>query len=255
MKLKGNGIIFGLLVIGAGILLILFNMGVLPVVYKPIVFSWQMLLIGLGFVGLFSREKFFPGLLLILLGGFLLLPKLGIEELSSLRGNGWAVLLILTGCFIIGNLIFGRRWHCRNIEHKAKHLERKAQAYHDYFTCKTRNNETGYIERNYVFGGSKEKWDTPDFRGGEINCVFGGFELDLSNAHLAEGINTLEVSTVFGGVTLYLPAHWRVEVRETQIFGRFVDKREQPNFEVSENKVLIIKASSVFGGGEIKSGK
>jgi predicted membrane protein len=103
-----------------------------------------------------------------------------------------------------------------------------------------------------VFSGQKEKYQKPEFSGGEINCVFGALELDLSDAQLAEGTHVLELNATFGGVILYIPVDWKVQVQQTHVFGRFLDSREKPNVEVDENRLLIIKGASVFGGGEIR---
>jgi predicted membrane protein len=252
MKIKASAIVFGLLVVAAGVLLLIFNAGVLPMDYKPVVFSWQALLIAFGFTLLFTRHKSVPGIVLMLLGGFLLLPKLNIKGLAFLHGNGWAVLLIIVGIIIIVRVLFGRSQQQRIMEHRRVHFEHRAKECRDFLNA-NECCEEGYLERNYMFGGNKEKLDTSDFKGGDINCVFGELELDLMDAHLVEGVSTLEINTVFGGVTIYLPAHWRVEIKESQVFGHFADKRPHPNIEVCENKVLIIKASAVFGGGEIKS--
>ena len=113
-------------------------------------------------------------------------------------------------------------------------------------------NSKGYIERNYVFGGAREKLDMNDFRGGEINCVFGGLELDLTDAKLAEGVHYLEINNVFGGMVLYVPVDWKIEIRQTRFFGNFVDSRPKPNFTVDEKCVLLLEVNAVFGGGEIK---
>ena len=82
--------------------------------------------------------------------------------------------------------------------------------------------------------------------------MFGGTELDLSNAKLAEGVNYMEVNLVFGGVVIYVPADWKIEVGQSQFCGRFQDNRPKLEFEVDENRTLILDVNAVFGGGEIK---
>ncbi|GHT66285.1 membrane protein [Bacteroidia bacterium] len=242
-------IAFGLLIIAAGVLLLMFNAGALPLAYKPIVFSWQMLMIAFGFVNLFSFRKRIPAIVLILLGSFLLLPKLNIDELAFLRGNGWAVFLIVIGVLFLLHLIFA---HCSR-GHHCHHFHTHNRSRHRGFSVIDDNGSgSGYIDRSYVFNGSKEKIDYKNFKGGEINCVFGGFELDLSDAQLAEGKNVLEINAVFGGITIFVPAHWKVEIAQTQALGGFVDKRPQPSFEVNDNCTLIITGSAVLGGGEIR---
>ncbi len=253
-QIKITSIISGILVITAGVLLFAFNANLLPLEYKPILFSWQMLLVSLGFVCLFSYHKRFFGLLLMLVGGFFLLPELDIEPLKFLQGNGWALALIIVGVFIIYNAVFNRRFRYKRLMMNNYHGKRKT--HREFASSWQQNsppNEPGYIYRDYVFGGSKEKLDIADFKGGEINCVFGGTQLDLSNSQLTEGVSNLKISAVFGGVVLIVPMDWKIEIHQEQVFGHFEDKRPNFGFEVNENKVLIINASSVFGGGEIKS--
>ena len=246
-KFKTTSLLFGLLVIAAGALLFAFNAGFLQPEYKTIVFSWQTLLIALGLVLTFSRNSYIFGIILMLAGGIFILPKLNIEALSFLHGNGWAVFLVVAGIIIICRALYGNRFN-------KKCFGNKHGNYCD--NSKTRQttdgNSTGFIEQNCVFGASKERITVKHFKGGEINCVFGSLELDLSDAELSEGVNTLEINTVFGGTEIYVPPHWTVEIKQTNIFGGFEDNRPKSNFEIDEKKALILRVSSVFGGGEIK---
>ncbi len=257
-RIKISALVFGLLVIAAGVLLFAFNANMLPMDYKPIVFSWPMLMIAVGFILLFSRHNRFSGILLMLMGAFFLLPKLDIEALSFMKGNGWAIALILIGILGVFRGVFnlhylsnGKRGSESRRSHKQWNAGSNEPASRTHWQGYPRN-ETGYIERNYVFGGSKEKLLIPDFKGGEINSVFGGTELDFSGSQLAEGIHYLEISTVFGGVVLYVPADWKIELRQTRVFGSFEDRRPPVNFEVDDKRVLIIQTASVFGGGELR---
>ena len=254
-RFKMTSIVQGLLVIAAGVLLYLFNTNVLSgayngIEYKDIVFSWPMLLVAIGFSLLFSFRNWGGGLTVMLIGGFFLLKKMNIEALNFITDNGWAIALILIGFIILWKSIMGgKRKHCWGVydtngcendnRYRFKHGKHKA-------------GESGYIERNYVFGGSNEKLDIPDFKGGDINCVFGGMELDLADCQLAEGVNFLEINVVFGGVVIYAPIEWNIQLQQSSVLGQFKDSRPQPNFEIDNTNRLIIKASAVFGGGEIK---
>jgi predicted membrane protein len=243
------------LAVTAGVLLIAFNAGVLPMAYKSIIFSWQMLLIALGVALLFSCHKRVPGILLILVGGYFILPKFGLAALSFLQGNGWAAFLIIAGALILYHAIAGHRRHhahChRQFERSMAYAQHIRQHYerHERF----RENSHDYVHHISVFSGGNEKVSTQNFKGGEVNCVFGSAEIDLTQAQLAEGVNTLDISAVFGGVTLYIPAHWKVTLQQDKVFGAIEDHRPPATFDVDEKRVLVIVASSVFGGGEIKS--
>ena len=242
---KKSSIIWGLLILTAGALLLAFNMGFLPVEYKYVVFSWPMILVVIGFGMLFSRHSWLGGIIMILVGGFFLLPKLNIEGLEFITQNGWALGLVLVGIVILFRTIFGKQflWTHVHAEWKEKH--------HSY-NWKNSESASGFIERNCVFGGGKEQLSIKGFKGGDINCVFGGIELDLTDSELAEGISMMEINSVFGGCVLYLPIEWNIELRPTHVFGQFVDNRPKPSFEIDEKRKLIIEVNAVFGGGEIK---
>ena len=250
-RIKLSSIVCGLLIVAAGVLLFAFNAGILEPEYKRIVFSWQMLLIALGFVFLFSRHKWTAGIVLILVGGFFM-QRLNIENINFFIQNGWAIGLIVAGILIICKTIWGKHFFVLNFEssgtEKRRHHHRHKHS-HDWTNHDT---VSGRIDYNSVFSGRQVKCDNKIFRGGEINSVFGGIELDLSDAQLAEGTNYLELNSVFGGIVLYVPVEWKIELRQTQVFGSFVDNRPKPGFDVDENRILIIEANSVFGGGEIK---
>jgi hypothetical protein len=62
----------------------------------------------------------------------------------------------------------------------------------------------------------------------------------------------LEVTQVFGGTKIVIPANWTVHSEMVAIFGGIEDKRLQSN-EPTPDKVLIIEGTSVFGGIDIRS--
>ncbi|MDR3329530.1 MAG: cell wall-active antibiotics response protein, partial [Prevotellaceae bacterium] len=191
----------------AGTLLLLFNIGLLPAEYRPVIFSWQMLLVAVGCTLLPSRRKFGLGILLILVGDLLLLPKLGLSGL--LKDNIWPVAVILVGLFIVTHALWNRRRIDRFGRRCAQHLHELKKEHQDVLNEHRRREknsgsqrtESGYMEVNTVFGsGAYEKFNRETFKGGEINNVFGGTEIDFSDTQLEEGVHTLEVNSVFGGV-------------------------------------------------------
>ncbi len=228
-------LILGVIVIVAGFLLLLSNTGFLPYDLKHVIFSWQMLLIGIGVVSLFSSESRTPGTVLILIGGFFILPRL--FNLSfDIMHVFWPVLLIGLGVLILTRRMPRRSWaHQRPVFRVDQPIE------------------DGYIHEENIFSGGKQRVMHQVFRGGHINCVFGGSEVDLTQATLAEGINELEINTIFGGVTLIVPSDWRVQLKMTSIMGGFSDKRAYVKENPDPSRVLVIKGSTIFGGGELKS--
>lgn len=108
------------------------------------------------------------------------------------------------------------------------------------------------IEATSIFGGTKKKVLSKNFRGGEMVNIFGGSEIDLLQADI-EGTAVLEVTAVFGGATLLIPSHWNVISSEaTAILGEIKDRRVSMG-NVDQSKTLILKGTVIFGGIDIKS--
>jgi predicted membrane protein len=226
--------ILGVIVIVAGCLLLLSNTGFLPYELRHILFSWQMLLIGIGVISLFSSESRTPGTILILIGGIFILPR-AFDLNFNVMHLFWPVILIGIGVLILTKRLPRRTFQSRG------HL------------TNNQNLDEGFIHEENIFSGGKQRVMHQVFRGGHINCVFGGSEVDLTQATLADGISELEINTIFGGVTLIVPADWRIQLKMTSIMGGFADKRSYIKESPDPSKVLIIKGSTIFGGGEIKS--
>jgi len=218
-------------VIVAGFLLLLFNIGLISPSLKHIFFSWQMLLIVIGIVSLLSSENHTPGYVLLTIGLIFLLPR--IFEFTF----NVAHLLVPTILIAIGVILLLKR---APLHIGSSHLSAQTM-------------ENGYVHEENIFSGSKQRFLQEVFRGGHISCAFGGSELDLTQTSLAEGNNVLEITTIFGGVTLIVPSDWKIILRTTSIFGGFSDKRMHIKEGGDNSRVLIIKGSTIFGGGEIKS--
>ncbi|MFZ4521801.1 MAG: LiaF transmembrane domain-containing protein [Bacteroidales bacterium] len=229
-----NKYVMGVIVIVAGFLLLLSNTGFLPYELKHILFSWQMLLIGIGIVSLFSSESRTPGTILILIGGIFILPRI-FDFSFNVMHVFWPVILIAVGILILTKRMPRRGWRPT------------------FNQLNNQNLDEGYIHEENIFSGGKQRVMHQVFRGGHINCVFGGSEVDLTQAILADGVSELEINTIFGGVTLIVPADWRIQLKMTSIMGGFSDKRSYVKENPDPSKVLIVKGSTIFGGGEIKS--
>lgn len=234
-------IVFGILVVLAGAVLMAFNLGHFPMEYKEVVFSWQSLIIAIGFISLFGKDSWIMGIIMMAIGGFYLASKL--HNLPfDMDAVFWPSIVILVGIVIILK---------RTLKHKhcGKHRWDKCNPTKvDTFVL-----EEGMINESNVFGGSKRIISEENFRGGRIENVFGGTEIDFRNSKLAEGISTLEVSCVFGGMSLIVPSDWHVQIEMQSVMGGFVDKRRIIQPDLSTTTKLIIKGSCVFGGGDLKS--
>jgi Predicted membrane protein len=226
--------VFGLLVIAAGFIWLGSNMGLIDNTTLHIIFSWPMLLVAIGLTNLAERDSRFTGIVLILIGSFFLAPRL-ISTPYNFIGIYWPVLIIILGVMIFFSALTKRFWINKHFHHYSEEIT------------------DGDLDEMNIFGGSKKKITDQNFRGGKITNIFGGAEIDLTKANLVSGRSVLDVTCIFGGVSIIVPSDWSVQVSVVSILGGFHDKRSTSRNEENPNKILIIKGSAVFGGGEIKS--
>jgi predicted membrane protein len=223
----------GFIVVIAGLLLLAFNLDFLPYGWKHVFFSWQMLLIVIGLVSLFGSDSKLPGMILIFIGGFFLIPEIFVMHISFFR-LFWPLLLIGIGVMILSNGGIRGRWR------------------HRFEPTVSTLPEEGYINETNIFSGSKHRVSNQVFRGGRVSNIFGGTEIDLTQAILPDGQTELTIECMFGGVTLLVPDDWKVVINVTAIMGGFSDKRLVVKEASDPNKVLVVRGSAIFGGGEVK---
>jgi hypothetical protein len=93
----------------------------------------------------------------------------------------------------------------------------------------------------------------PAFRGGTLECWFGGGSVDLRGATLDPAGATLTVKAIFGGGQILVPDSWVVESRVSGIGGTG-DARQTASAEAAAGApTLVIEGLVVFGGFGIMS--
>ncbi len=103
-----------------------------------------------------------------------------------------------------------------------------------------------------AFAGHEVQNASPDFRGGQLTALFGGFEVDLRGARVADPPAVIDVTCAFGGGDIRIPEGWNVDNRTVAIFGATEDSRSRSE-ERSATVDLVISGIVLFGGIEIKS--
>jgi hypothetical protein len=220
-------IIAGLFLIVIGVLFLLDQLGKLD--FGSIVSRyWPLFLILIGLWQLVSNSfrNIAGPLLLILIGVILQLGKL--EILGRIGWHYiWPLLIILLGLWIL----FGA-------------ISRRAGA-------TAPGVREADLDALAIFSAMKRRVESPNFRGGKVTAIMGGVELDLTQASLAEGKATLDLSVIMGGIELRVPRNWRLEVDAHPLLGGIEDKH---TFEAGTgiSPTLHIKASAILGGIEIK---
>ena len=227
----------GVFIIIIGVLFLLRELGVM---IPSWMFTWQMLLIGIGTMMLVKHSfRHFGGYLLIFIGtAFILRDYCSWYEHSNLI---WPIAIILTGAYIF----FKPR--------KPKGPWSSDHHHHHKYTDVNKGGNIDRIQVSSVFGGVEKSVTSKNFQGGQIDAIFGGAEINLSQADFT-GVIEMEVNQIFGGTRLVIPPHWEVKSELTAILGSVEDKRRAPGENGTDpNKVLIIKGNAIFGGLEIHS--
>lgn len=222
--------ISSIIFISIGSLLLLKNFNLLPSEIPDYVFSWKMLLIVFGVIFLFKR-KWIPGIILIGIGKYLLIPEiLGIPrpEVYQL----WPVVLIIMGLGALLKAVFPKEKHTPIIVDK---------------------QTSDFMESIIIFGGDSKKISSYDFKGGKFTTVFGGLELDLTDCCLSKDGAVMEIVSVMGGVTMKVPKEWNIQSETLPVMGGIHDEiQDMPDAYVDPAAVLTLKGVAVLGGIDIR---
>lgn len=109
-----------------------------------------------------------------------------------------------------------------------------------------------YLDTVSVFGGVKKTILSKDFKGGEIVNIFGGAELDFTQADIS-GKVTIDITQIFGGTKIIVPSNWQVVSDIAAVFASVDDKRLRSTAGLNNDKILVLKGVSIFAGVEIRS--
>ena len=228
------GLIPGLIVAGLGVLFLLNNLQIVPV-YNWWLY-WPVVLIAIGVTRLVDsphvNEKT-GGAVMLVVGGIFLGTNLGL--LSWRVWELWPLLLIGAGVMMLLNLTgagFDTRFRERLVSGE---------------------NTSSRPDEIAIFGCFKRKVTTDDYRGASYVAIFGGGEIDLRRAQIQGDFAVAEVTAIFGGFELKVPADWLVVNEVVGIFGGTGDGTIQPSPDAPGVKRLIIRGAAVFGGLGIKN--
>ena len=221
-----SSIVWGIVLIVLGLI---FGLNALEITKIDIFFEgwWTLFIIIPCFIGLIKDDDKTGNLIGLLIGIVLLLCCQSVLSFA-LAGK----LIIPVALVLIGlSFIF------KNTLNSALRKE---------ISKLSKNTDKSYCA---TFGGQNLNLANEDFDGCELNAVFGGIKLDLVNANIKDN-SVITASSIFGGITIYVPKDVKVKVMSTPIFGGVENKHE--NNDDKKNKTLYINATCVFGGVEIK---
>jgi hypothetical protein len=216
-------LVFGFLIMVAGVLITLDNLGFLDA--GDVLRFWPAALVLVGGLKLVERGFLGPGTvggwLWIFAGAVLMLWTLDLVNPFSLL----PLVLVVIG----GRLV----WH--TFSPKADRAGRSPE---------------GYVDGVAVLGGNSRSSNSQSFRGGDLNAFMGGVELDLREAAITESPAVIDVFAMWGGIEIKVPERWFVDPRVTALLGGFEDKTRG---SVESGERLVIRGLVLMGGIEIKN--
>ena len=234
------------ILLGVAAYLILSNIGLFDMIGLSSIFSWLFrtlfnlvpsAILGLGIYWMINaRAQGKPVIswIAILIGAVLVISQLGLFGLSF--GNLFLPMWLVIVAFVVMNPrdILPRRFNMQDEE-------------------LAEDSET--LKLVAFMGGSELKYTTQALKGGEILAVWGGYNLDFSEAEMDGDSMELNLFCIMGGVEIIVPPHWEVEKRgAVNIMGGFTNNTHCLAEELGlPRKTLIVKGIALMGGGEIKN--
>jgi predicted membrane protein len=238
---RGSLVALAMILVGA--LLFLENLDILPI--RNIGAYWPVALVVWGMIMIERRrdaQSLIWSSVVIVAGILLVLGNLHIIHVTA--GVIWPLLLIAFGL----TMLTGKcRWQSADWR---SHMG-------DWGSSTRAGNFLGNrVTESVVFSSAERRVESQGFEGGKVEAVFGGIELDLTNATITAPDRrvVLRADAVFGGIEITVPRTWRVERIGSAVFGSFEDKTVPPRPEPGvEPPTLVIRGDAVFGAVVIKN--
>lgn len=248
---KRGKVATGLIVIGFGTLFLLRGLGVdLP----DWLFSWPLILISIGVIIVIKHKfKTVAGYMLMLIGTLFLFHD-WYPDIINMK-VAWPIVIILVGFGIIFKSRFKGKCGRHRDHHHKFHRDRwkKHEAFFEEIGSLDDVSQDDFIDAVSIFGGVQKNVVSKQFRGADIVTIFGGNELNLSQADFTDKV-VMDVTNIFGGTTLTVPNNWQIKSEIVVLFGDVEDKRQHsPAVGDTPDKVVILKGTCLFGGIEINS--
>ena len=240
--------IAGGLLIALGVLFTLDNFGVVEA--GDVFRYWPLFLVGFGLLKIAQArrpEQRVGGAVLMGVGFLLLLRTMHI--LSFHMRDVWPIVLVIGGGLLVWRSVQRR-------DPEGVLSSARAQLPGSSDLAPVADDGRGYTLNEFAFlGGGERIIRSPDFRGGEVTAIMGGFEIDLRGAAMVGDEVVLDVFTLWGGVEIRVPEDWAVQIQATPILGGISETTSGPGVPAAPSgprKRLIVRGTAIMGGVEVK---
>ena len=227
MKKIGN-ILWGLVLIVVGLIIGLNALGITNI---NIFFDgwWTLFIIVPAFIRLLKDENKTWDFIWLIIGIVLLLCAQGILSFSMIGKLIIPFILVMLGLSLVFKDMFRKK-----VKENIKKLN---------------NERTDSEEYCATFGGIKNDFKGQEFKGANVDAIFGGVDLDLSEAIIKQD-QIINANAIFGGIDIKMPKAVNVKVKSTPIFGGVTNKVKN---EYNESlPTIYVNSFCMFGGVDLK---
>ncbi|HUI81528.1 MAG TPA: DUF5668 domain-containing protein [Bryobacteraceae bacterium] len=242
------GVVVSLLLVAAGVLLLLDHMGIVEAAYLFRFWPTGVILLGAVIAAQPDPSSRIWGGTIALGGVILLLRSLGYVNVEF-WSIFWPLAMIGGGINLLWAVITGQPIRSmtghRFRVHRRGHLRGTPFFQPGYWEKASVMNEAA------VFGGG-DRSHVGEFEGGRLSAVFGGYQVDLTQAEITGDSAYLHIAVVFGGAEIHIPHNWDLVMRGVPIFGGYSDRTRHPQ-RGPGTKTLFIVGAAIFGGVEVKN--
>lgn len=223
---KSSNVLWGIVLIAVGAVFALNELNITDI---DLFFDgwWTLFIIVPCGIGLFTEREKTGNLIGIAIGVFLLLCCQDILNFSFMWKLLVPAVIVIVGLKMVFTGLFGNK---ANEMIKQLKLEGK-------------HPRSGFA----AFSGCDMNYDGQVFESAELTAIFGGVKCDLRNA-IIEKDCAIQVSAIFGGVDILVPAGINVKVNSTSIFGGMSNKTAAKQ----DGPTLYVSGVCMFGGVDIK---
>ena len=225
---------FGIVILVIGLVILLRQLGFETIL--PIRHIWPYILIVIGLIIGFNNKFRSPApFVLILIGGVHAIPAFHFNIGDTVVYSKRLVAPLILICAGLYFLLVSR---------KKKYFSNKGMY----------TSDQSFIMKDVIFGGTKEIVTSKNFEGGDISAIFGGAEINLTQADSVKDTIVINVRAVFGGCEIIVPSHWDVKNEVFVALGSVDDQRTLRVQDANvSRKTLVLKGLCMFGGVEVKS--
>lgn len=227
MKKFGN-ILWGLVFITIGIIFGLNAMGVtnINIFFKG---WWTLFIIVPSIIEFIKGEGRIWSFIWLVVGIVLLLCAQGFLSFNLIGKLIFPFILVMIGI----SILFRDNIH-KKVNGKIKELNSNKDNLQEY--CAT-------------FGSQNADFAGQEFKGANLDAVFGSVELRLEKANITKDA-IINANAIFGGIEITVPTNVNIQVKSTPIFGGTSNKAKNQYNE--SLPTIYINSNAIFGGVEIK---